>query len=165
MIYTLTFVIAALIFIVLLFASIEFIKEKEQKAFYKSLFLTLSIPLSFLFAWYFDYQLAATILISFFGFSMLILFFPIRKIKFVTDKKPKRKYDERDTIFSINELIPSTERFEDYYRNAPDKKALDNKFRNEPGLLSPKSQFYNPLAFNAADLTSTLAPSNSMMCS
>jgi hypothetical protein len=54
-------------------------------------------------------------------------------------------------MFSRKVLKEGTERFEEYYKNNPDKKILDDKFRKKPGLLKPGSTHYNPFHFAAAD--------------
>ncbi|MFO7828920.1 MAG: reductive dehalogenase, partial [Bacteroidales bacterium] len=66
---------------------------------------------------------------------------------------PKQKYDERDVMFSRNELISGTTHFEEYYAKNPEKKILDDKFREKPGLLSPDSILYHPYSFASADAT------------
>ncbi len=65
--------------------------------------------------------------------------------------KPIGRIDERDTMFSRNELIPGTENFVDYYRRHPEKKALDDRFRNNKGLLQKGTTQYNPFYFASAD--------------
>jgi reductive dehalogenase len=54
-------------------------------------------------------------------------------------------------MFSRNELKEGTKRFEEFYKNNPDKKILDDKFRKRPGLLKQGSTYYNPFHFAAAD--------------
>lgn len=39
-------------------------------------------------------------------------------------------------MFSRNELMPETEKYNTYYSNNPEKKDLDDMFRKNPGLLS-----------------------------
>jgi len=59
--------------------------------------------------------------------------------------------DERDIMFSRATLVPGTNRFEEYYRSRPRNRELDDKFRAEPGLLSPGSAHFHRLGFAAAD--------------
>jgi len=59
--------------------------------------------------------------------------------------------DERTIMFSRNELKPETEQFETYYNAHPEHQALDDEFRKQPGLLSPQSTFFNPLAYSATE--------------
>jgi len=89
------------------------------------------------------------ILISFsIGLFVILIPFGNKKIDF---KIPKEKYDERDIMFSREELKKGTLEFSDYYNNRPENKAKDDLFRKEPGVLSPDSLFFNPLLFNAAN--------------
>jgi len=45
----------------------------------------------------------------------------------------------------------SAEKTEAYYLNNPDKKELDNEWKQKPGLLDPLSNMYNRMGFLAAD--------------
>ncbi|NNG26230.1 MAG: hypothetical protein HKM87_01780, partial [Ignavibacteriaceae bacterium] len=89
-------------------------------------------------------------LLLIFAVIILILFLPIRGNKIESDV-PNNRIDERDTMFSRNELKEGTERFEEYYENDPDKKLLDENFRKRPGLLKHGTTYYNPFHFAAAD--------------
>jgi reductive dehalogenase len=64
---------------------------------------------------------------------------------------PRVRIDERDIMFSRRLLEPGSRRFREYYAANPDKKAPDEAFRAEPGLLSPGASASHPLAFPAAD--------------
>jgi len=59
--------------------------------------------------------------------------------------------DERTIMFARKELKPDTERFDQYYTDHPEHKESDRNFRKLPGLLSPQSTFYNPIAYQASD--------------
>jgi len=59
--------------------------------------------------------------------------------------------DERDIMFSRAELKPGTERFEDYYRQRPEHRVKDDRFRLEAGLLAPGSSQHHRQGFAAAD--------------
>ncbi len=59
--------------------------------------------------------------------------------------------DERDIMFSRAELSPGSQRFAEYYAAHPERRALDDAFRGEAGLLAPGSAHFHPLAFPAAD--------------
>jgi ferredoxin len=65
--------------------------------------------------------------------------------------KPAGRIDERDTMFSRNELVAGTENFKDYYRRHPKKKALDDRFRRNKGLLQKGTTQYHPFYFASAD--------------
>lgn len=64
---------------------------------------------------------------------------------------PGRNIDERNTMFSRNELRPGDKRFEAYYASHPENKAADDAFRSKPGLLSRKAAYYNRFAFAGAE--------------
>jgi len=65
--------------------------------------------------------------------------------------KVTTQFDERNIMFSRNELVPGTARFEEYYQRNPDKKPLDDKFREKAGLLSEKATKYHPFKFASAE--------------
>jgi len=81
---------------------------------------------------------------------IVLLFFPTRGWPKIEAGAPTRQIDERDIMFSRNELIPETERYTNYYRKNPEKLTEDEKFRNKPGLLSSQSRYYDPTTFKAA---------------
>lgn len=58
--------------------------------------------------------------------------------------------DERDIMFSRNELKPGSQQFDDYYSLHPQHKLKDDKFRAKPGLLAQDASRYNQLGFAAA---------------
>jgi ferredoxin len=82
--------------------------------------------------------------------TLILLPFGNKKIKV---EIPNSKFDERDIMFSRNELKEEPEKFNEYYKRKTEKKEKDDQFRKEPGLMSPDSKFYNPLMYNAAAAT------------
>jgi hypothetical protein len=80
-----------------------------------------------------------------------LLLIPFRNKKHIPAGKVTTRFDERDIMFSRNELVPGTARFEEYYGRRPEKKPLDDKFREKPGLLSEKAGKYHPFKFASAD--------------
>ncbi|MCF6356902.1 MAG: 4Fe-4S dicluster domain-containing protein [Draconibacterium sp.] len=94
-------------------------------------------------------QITLTILF-FVGLFVVVISFGNKNISY---KISENKFDERDIMFSRMELVPGTEKFDNYYRRKPQNRQKDNLFRKEPGLLNIGSKFYNPLLFNAAAAT------------
>lgn len=64
---------------------------------------------------------------------------------------PVKHIDERDTMFSRNEIKPGDKNYYDYYSIKPDNLILDDKFRAKPGILKEGTTYYNKYAFAAAD--------------
>ena len=64
-------------------------------------------------------------------------------------ENPGRKYDERDLVFVRQKLQANTPRYEQYYASNPDKKAADDHFRAQPGLLNPDARFADPFLFRS----------------
>ncbi len=84
------------------------------------------------------------------GFIILLLFIPLRGKRYVKPVFTKHR-DERDTMFSRNELKPGEKRYTEYYLDHPENREKDEKFRLRPGLLAEGTTYYNRLAFAAAD--------------
>jgi len=78
-----------------------------------------------------------------------VLPIPERRLKGLGQAVPG--VDERDVMFSRANLVPGTDRFEEYYRSRPQTRELDDKFRREPGLLAAGSAHFHREGFAAAD--------------
>ena len=138
---------------VLLYVSIVSIVEKEYRAAKVSLIFLVIIFIPFLLIYACDFpykEIVEISLLSIIYLTTIVLFLPIRPKITGGYQIPKEKHDERNVMFSRNELRPDTERFETYYSNNPDKKALDDKFRTKPGLLSRNTTMYHPYSFASA---------------
>ena len=66
-------------------------------------------------------------------------------------EQPDFQVDERDIMFARANLQPGSPEFEAYYTMRPEKRTPDDQTRSKPGLLSPDSQYYNPLLAAAPD--------------
>ncbi|NOR88100.1 MAG: 4Fe-4S dicluster domain-containing protein [Bacteroidales bacterium] len=82
---------------------------------------------------------------------LLALFLPIKGRFKLESEVPKKRFDERDTMFSRREIIDSPDLQQIYYQNNPKKFELDKEWLNKPGLLSDKASLFSPLSFKAAD--------------
>jgi len=152
-IFIINAVIGTLLLLFFLLGAITSIRENEKTAVFRLSIFTIILPLPFFIASFLPIPFKDEIsigLVLIFVLIILILFLPIRMNKIESDI-PIKRIDERDTMFSRKEIQPGTERFEEYYKNNPDKKILDDKFRKRPGLLKPGSTYYNPFHFAAAD--------------
>lgn len=152
-IYNILLIIGIIISGVLLYASVISIIEKEYRAAKVSGILAIILFIPFIAIYLYDFQIKAVlsiILISIVFLSGLILFLPYRPKVKAAFQIPTKKHDERDTMFSRNEIKPTTENYNSYYSNNPEKEALDNKFREKPGLLSPETVMYDHLSFASA---------------
>ncbi len=128
--------------------------EREYRAARRSFYLSLILPLPCLIVglFTFKYQLHISILLlSLTALIVISLLIPTGRKRLVEEDTPKQRIDERDIMFSRNLLIVGSDRFEEYYENNPDKKLLDDKFREKPGLLSKDAPKYHPYSFAAAD--------------
>ena len=139
------------IFAVFLFASIQFLLEREKRAFRRSLFLMLLLPLPFLLAFLLEIHFIELIISVFTLTGLLVFLVPFRSPANITDAEPLKKYDERDTMFSRSELVPGSKRYINYYKQHPQKESLDLIFRERPGLLASNSLYYNKKAFEEAN--------------
>jgi reductive dehalogenase len=143
--------IAILVFLALLYTSITFWMENEKRATYRALLITLVLPVPYLLPWYYSWEIVAAILCIDLLLTLIAFAIPFSTPKNICDDFPKVQIDERDIMFSRNELKVDMERYTEYYKNHPEKEELDNKFRKEAGLLDKKSIFYNSLAYAASN--------------
>ncbi len=127
--------------------------ESENKAAFRLLLVGFLLPVPFVFSGVTNYafnQELSIVLISLMSLVLILLVLPFGKRKY-TQPKPLTRIDERDTMFSRNELKPGTTNFEDYYKRNPDKKEIDDAWRKEAGLLKEGSSHYHPVYFASAD--------------
>jgi len=145
---------ACLLFVLCCWAAIVSLLEKEKRAFLRFAILAFILPLPYLFLAFFktDFQLASgiTLLVLTYG-SLLVLLFPLNKDKSYKSPVPLTQIDERDTMFSRNELVPSTAAFDNYYKRKPENRESDDAFRAKAGLLNPASSHFKPIPFASAD--------------
>lgn len=145
-----------LLFFFLIYFFIISIFEDEKHAAVRAFVLALILPIPFLIIPYILEVNANIYSMSLLYISIilvLILFFPARTKVSRTNEIPLKRYDERDIVFSRKELIPGLENFEDFYKRKPEKKRLDDKFRNKPGLLNKNANLYDPFTFAASKAT------------
>ncbi len=131
------------------------LRENEPRAAIRALLLTVGLPFPFLVAGFGAYphqDLVAGTLLAVTGLFLFVLTLPTRAPRF-EDDTPTKRFDERDTMFSRNELVPGTERFEEYYARRPEKKPLDDRFRAQPGLLKKRATLFDPFLFPSAQAT------------
>ncbi len=143
----------ALISGILFYVSIISILEKEIRAFRVSFILSLITIIPFLVIYLSDFPFkigVISVIISLIFITIIILFFPYQPKLKEGFQVPRDKHDERDIMFSRNELKPETEKYDSYYLNNPQKKELDDKFREKPGLLSSDSSMYHPYSYASA---------------
>ncbi len=128
-----------------------FSKEKERMAVVKSLSLLILFTVFFFVVYLFslDFLLAVYLInVAILIFSFLL---PLPPAKDICDTIPSKRIDERNTMFSRNELKEGSLRFKEYYDKNPDKKAWDELFRKEPGLLKNGTRYYHKEAFAIAE--------------
>ena len=142
------------IFIFFVFMGIVSLREKESRAAARAFVLALLLPLPFILlcgGFSAHRPLIGGLLLGMIALLLLILFFPTGKMSHLNYAAPRGRIDERDIMFSRRLLEPGSEKFVAYYRENPDRKAADDAFRAQPGLLEPGSSCYDPYQFAAAD--------------
>ncbi len=147
-----TGVLLALFF---MYFAFESRRENEKRAARRALMLAIILPAPYFTTAFINQpwqSLAAQLLLVLFVFPVLLFLIPHRKSR-ESIPAPKGRIDERDIMFSRNLLHPGSERYETYYRDNPEKKEVDDRFRELPGLLKKGSAFYDPLSFIFADAT------------
>jgi len=146
--------IGVLLFALMFGATIVSLKEHEHRAAGKIALLGVLLSLPYLAAGFipFPHHEIVTIFLLIMAVLVIATFLiPVGQRYITEDDTPKIRVDERDIMFARARLLPGSERFEEYYRRKPDKKALDDKFRTRPGLLSKGSTHFDPYMFAAAE--------------
>ena len=133
---------------------IRFSKDSYQtlskRFFVSSIFIPLPLLIFSIFEYNYKHEIIIALLILIFSI-LLIFLIPFGKNKKYRQTIPVKRIDERDTMFSRNELEPGSENFSDYYKRNPDKKIIDDEWRAKPGILSQKSSQYKPFQFASAN--------------
>jgi reductive dehalogenase len=132
--------------------TIASLKEKEVRAASIASLFTILVTLLFLIPvflnptlQYWALGITALILILF----TIAFLLPIGRVDHQLENTQTRP-DERRVIFSRSNLIPDSERLKDYYLDHPEDQVKDDPWRANAGLLSPQSDFFEPLSFAAA---------------
>ena len=144
--------------LLLAYGAIQSHREHESRATGVFVLLAIIVPLPYLLVGLLEFDnsaVLATALLVFSAAAALILVVPIRPKSTREEDTPTTRIDERDIMFSRALLEIGTERFERYYRENPDKREPDDRFRAEPGLLKKGSRNYSPYTFSAADASFT----------
>ena len=133
-VFNLNTLIGITLFLFFIYGVITSIRENEKTAVFRLFIFSILFPFPFFISSFIPIPFKNEIsigLLSIFSITTLILFLPFRGNK-KEDDTPRNRIDERDTMFSRNELKEGTELFEEYYGNNPDKKIPDDKFRKKP---------------------------------
>ncbi len=144
----------SLFFVLFLAFGLQFFRENELRASKISLGSSFFFGLLFLLFYFVEVPFNENLEQLFTVFILIftiVLLFPFRAKGNFTAELEKEPFDERDVMFSRNELIPGSKRFSEYYQRHPEKRELDDKFRSKAGLMSEKATQYHPLKFAAAD--------------
>lgn len=145
------FGVAVLIFF--LMAGITSILEQERRAALISFSSGILLSFPFVLPFFLDVSYPDWLfigLLSLGGCCLAIFLIPFRGRISYSYQQPGQRFDERDTMFSRQKLVPGSKRFEEYYNLRPRNKSLDNKFRRMPGLLQPGSKYFDPVSFASA---------------
>jgi reductive dehalogenase len=127
--------------------------EEEPVAARRALGLAAGAPLPYLAAIAAPPPFHTPLLVLLLALTLLVvlgLALPIRgRVRNDADT-PQTRIDERDIMFSRALLQPGSTRFQEYYRENPEKRQPDDAFRAQPGLLKPGSSLFDPVTFSAA---------------
>jgi len=148
----LTLVTAGGLFLGLAFFAITSWREGERRAARRAAWLALLLPLPYLLAAFFPFAAQRWVQIALLalcygglGFLLIPLGNPHPE-----SGEPAARVDERDIIFARMRLRPDTSEYRAYYAMRPENQRVDDQLRARPGLLSPGSRLYDPLAMPAA---------------
>jgi len=132
--------------------------EKEKRA--GTLLLLIAGIVSFLFLIPFIFQpesaLYQWVLTVIFGVLLVMLFIPAGKPSFSNNFENLPGFHEEDAVLSRRLLQPGTSEYTSYYQRNPEKKEPDDKARVNPGLLSERARYYDPILFEGASANFTI---------
>jgi reductive dehalogenase len=154
-IYSINIGLCLVILIVGIYATMSSILERKLHA--STIMFSISIVVAFcafLSAFYLS-GYSAFIFPLFFLLTSFILLIPFKKNLKIPQAIVNQQIDERITIFSRAELKPGTINYNQFYAKYPKLLKSDNRFRQNPGLLQPKSRYYNKEIFEAANTNFT----------
>jgi ferredoxin len=146
--------VGALLFLLILWGAWVSRGEGEVQAAVRLTLMAFLAPLLFLLPLLLPKGIGVAlgaILLGLVLMSALFVLLPFPGRNLLRLGQPEPGVDERDIMFSRATLVPGTERFEAYYEARPRNRDPDNRFRNEPGLLSPGSAHFHREGFAAAD--------------
>jgi ferredoxin len=149
-----TIALGVMLLVFLVYAAVQSAAENEPRAAVRFLLLAVVVPLLYFVAGGIALQSSDAVAVSLLALTAamgLVYAIPTGTTALPGEETPTTRIDERDTMFSRQHLEPGSARFEDYYRDNPDKREPDDSFRAEPGLLQLGARNYNPYAFSAAD--------------
>lgn len=136
----------------LLFSSLASFIEKEIRA---GLILLITL-LSFLaitiipFILIQNNKLFEFAIILILSLILLLFFFPGKRRGLEKITTFGKRFHEADAVLSRRRLKPGTDKYKSYYATHPELKNIDDRARNNPGLLSEESKYFDPATFNAA---------------
>ena len=150
MLHLLLYIIAAFIFLSLAYAAVVSKKEKEHRASGRFILSGILLPLPWLAAAVYSAPWELSVVLILLLMLPAAWFFTPRRNLRTEAVVPEGQIDERDTMFSREQLEPGTGRYRSYYQANPEKEKGDAIFRMNPGLLNKKSLFFDPLIFSSA---------------
>ncbi|MFH1845400.1 MAG: reductive dehalogenase domain-containing protein [bacterium] len=78
------------------------------------------------------------------GLLTLLFFTPPGRPVTETTRNITSRVDERDVIFAREEYASGSDKYQRYYDRRPEFKAMDDRIRRLPKLLTPGGKFYDP---------------------
>jgi len=151
---TILIIFGVFIFLSLLYMTISSFFEDEPRAAARAFLRSFLLPLPYFFLGLSTFRYggyASVALIVFTSVLILALIIPTGSDRESEEKAQPGRFDERDIMFSRYELREGSKRFEQYYREHPDKRSSDDEFRKKPGLMAAEARYFEPFLFSAAD--------------
>jgi len=138
------FLLSSIFFLIFIFTNII---EKEKRALRLSvIFFLLFVLLLFLSFSSFIFIQRILCWIGIVLLIVVILFFiPFEKKEDIKIGPTIKRVDERDVIFARDDLEFGSKNYEEYYKNHPELKKIDDRIRKLPPFLEPGSLLYNPI--------------------
>ena len=141
---------AAALFVAMVVMAAVSAREGERRARRVAVALAVALPLPYLLAAFVSPSFVAAAVVIATIAAAVFLALPTEAPRPLCDETPASRIDERDIMFARRLLEPGSGRFRTYYGMRPENIPLDEKFREQPGLLATGSTAWDPVTFAAA---------------
>ncbi len=130
-------------------ATIVSAREREPRAAWICAAGAVGLAAVYLLAHRFAPAALAWLLVALPAAAVLLWLLPVRGPRH-PPAEARDRIDERTVMFARMTLKPGTERFDAHYREFPEHRDPDDRWRERPGLLSPDARHHHGRLFDAA---------------
>lgn len=139
------------IFLFFVAFSISSTREYEKRAAFLSLCMAFILPGLLLIIASVSTLFIQLLVLAVLALLTILILVPTGFGNFTQNEIPQSQFDERNIVFSRNELKVNTPEYDAYYQLHPELKHKDDYFRQSPPLLGKNSTKYHKKYYEMAD--------------